>query len=366
MNKVLFLTNIPSPYRVDFFNELGKYIDLTVWYEQEREAGRDSKWTSDCNNTFKSEVLKGIHYGAAQSISFDVVKRIYSSSYDWILIHNFYSITGILAVFSARLGKKKYALVSDGAFPDKVDGVKGIIKKMVISGADAYFSSSKLSDEYFTMFGANPDRMIRYPFTSLRIKEIESEVISLEEKMLIRNSLGIHEEKMVLSVGQFIHRKGFDVLLEAAEKLPDSIGIYIVGGKAKDEYVQMKDRLGVQHVHFIEFMTKSELRKFYMAADLFVLPTREDIWGLVVNEAMAAGVPVVTTNRCIAGLEMIRDNDAGLIIDVDDAASLANAINYLISDDKKREACGHKALERSKEYTIEKMVEAHTRFFLRD
>ena len=63
-----------------------------------------------------------------------------------------------------------------------------------------------------------------------------------------------------------------------------------------------------------------------MAADAFVLPTREDIWGLVINEAMAYGLPVVTTDRCNAGLELIKNNVNGYVVHVDDKGELAKKL----------------------------------------
>ena len=56
-----------------------------------------------------------------------------------------------------------------------------------------------------------------------------------------------------------------------------------------------------KNVYFIEFKKSEELNEYYKAADIFVHPTREDIWGLVVNEAMAKGLPVVTTNNVLQG-----------------------------------------------------------------
>ena len=54
MKKVLFSTNVPSPYRMDFFNELGKYCDLTVCFERKTASDRDGKWKGKAPETFKA------------------------------------------------------------------------------------------------------------------------------------------------------------------------------------------------------------------------------------------------------------------------------------------------------------------------
>lgn len=74
--------------------------------------------------------------------------------------------------------------------------------------------------------------------------------------------------------------------------------------------------------------------KYYKAADLFVLPTREDIWGLVINEAMAYGLPIITTDKCVAGVQLLNNQEL-TIIPTNDISSLATAINYLLKDDQK-------------------------------
>ena len=74
--KVLFLTNIPSPYRVDFFNELGKKCELTVLYELERASNRDTKWSSNSSNNFTEIFLKGKKIGSDSAICFSVLKYL--------------------------------------------------------------------------------------------------------------------------------------------------------------------------------------------------------------------------------------------------------------------------------------------------
>ena len=149
------------------------------------------------------------------------------------------------------------------------------------------------------------------------------------KKIKLRIKLGLEEEKIVISVGQFIYRKGFDVLIRSAGRLNKNIGIYIIGGEPNDYYLNLKNEYKAENLHFIGFKSKYELAEYYKAADLFVFPTREDIWGLVVNEAMAYGLPVITTNRCISGLELV-DSRNGFIINVNSEEELICSINKIL------------------------------------
>lgn len=95
---------------------------------------------------------------------------------------------------------------------------------------------------------------------------------------------------MVLTASQIIPRKGIDVLLEAACLLNDSeAGFYIAGGRLPENMKKLVK--WNSQVYFEGFKTKEELRDYYRAADIFAFPTRMDVWGLVVNEAMSYGIP---------------------------------------------------------------------------
>ena len=172
--------------------------------------------------------------------------------------------------------------------------------------------------------------------------------------MIIKNVYHITEETVVLAVGQFIHRKGFDVLIRASKKLHKSVGVYIVGGEPPKEYLDLINELKVEHVHFIDFVTPDILSYYYKVADVFVHPTREDIWGLVINEALAYGVPVVTTNKCIAGTEMIDNGKNGFVVAAEDEEALIKAI---------LSCCQFEMFDNcvsiAKTYTFEKMVLSH-------
>ena len=195
-------------------------------------------------------------------------------------------------------------------------------------------------------------------------KDILPAVPSAAEKQALKDELGVPEKRMVLAIGQFIRRKGFDILMHAACSLNKDVGIYIVGGEPTEEYLQMRASLGLDNVHFVGFQKKEALSRDYRAADLFVLPTREDIWGLVINEAMAYGLPVITTDRCVAGLELVEEGVNGSIVPVEDAAALAGKMKELLSSDL--EKMGTASLEKIRAYTIENMAKAHVAIFEKD
>ena len=358
MRKVLYITNLPVPYKIDFFNELGKYVDLTVAFERKMASNRDSEWLSSNIYGFKAVFLSGIKVGVEDGFCPGICELIRKTKYDDIIIGAYHTPTGMLATTYMKINRIPFFISTEGGFIKKDSTIKKAIKTFFMSGAKGYFSTGKLIDEYLVHYGAKENVIYRYPFSSICEQDILKSPLTKEEKKAFKNELGIKEEEIILGVGQFIERKGWDVLFEVAKILPDNIGIYIIGGKATEKYIQFKEKNHLKRLHFLEFKQKNVLKKYYYSADVFVLPTREDIWGLVVNEAMALGLPVITTDRCIAGLEMINQNKNGYIVPVNDANAVLKVAEDILFDYDKRINMGKNCLYTANEYTIEKMAKA--------
>lgn len=356
LKKVLFITNIPAPYRVDFYNELGKYCDLTVVFEAKRAKGIQFNWNEKSIVSFKAFFLSDAEI-QEKKIDWKIFKYIKNLEFDSIFITNYAYFTEAIALLSLKFRRIPYYYEVDGAMVNNDEGwLKKKVKSFFLSGAKGYFSPSTVSDDYFRYYTNKPE-IYRYPFTSLKSEEILNETVTTSEKKELKIKLHVQEEFMVLAVGQFIHRKGFDVLIKAAQKLNKRIGVYIVGGEPTSDYLQLKQDLGLGQVHFEGFKSKIELVEYYKAADLFVHPTREDIWGLVINEAMAYGLPVITTNKCVAGVELIQDERC--IVSTDDVDGLHKAIDMVLSNEKELDALSKQNLCKINQYSIEKMVQAH-------
>lgn len=359
MKKVCFITNIPSPYRIDFYNELGKYVDLTVVFEARRVNGISFNWNDD-NIRFNAIFLSEDEI-QEKKINKLVDCYIKKNKYDYVFVTNYAYYTELYALLKIKFKKIPYILELDGALIRKENKLKYLIKKYLISGAMAYFSPSKSSDKVLMHYGVNKNKIVRYPFSSLKNIDIKEKVLSHNEKIIVRKKLKINDERMILCVGQFIPRKGNDVLINAATKIDKNIGIYFVGGEATDEYKDLVRKNNLTNIHFVGFQSNEILSMYYDAADVFVLPTREDVWGLVINEAMSHGLPVITTHNCVAGMELVKDN--GIIVPVNDVEALAKSIMELFINSDVIVKMGQKSLQYIKEYTIEKMVASHIEYF---
>lgn len=363
MKRILFLTNIPSPYRVKFFDALGKTVDVTVLYfdRGEDHSGRAADWYIQGEGGFHPvQLTKRVASVGGENLCLDVIDWL-KKPFDAIVVCGYSSPTAMLAAAYMRLHKIPFYMEVDGGLIRGDSALKYRIKRSMVSSASGWISSGKYTTEYLMHYGAQKGKIFEYPFSSLEEADILTETVSREEKLAIRQALGISEGKMVLSIGQFIPRKGFDVLLKSAAKLDPDTGIYIVGGEPTPEYLELAEKLELQNVHFVGFLKKEELVRYYKAADLFVLPTREDIWGLVINEAMAYGLPVITTDKCVAGLELIEDGVNGYIVSVEDDAALAEKIQAVLSADT--EKMGEAALSVIRPYTIENMAKVHVEIF---
>lgn len=363
--KVLFLANIPSPYRVDFFNELGKECELTVTFEGKTATDRNESWKSDVSKNFKAIYLKGKRI-TNDSFFCPGILEVLREHWDKIIVGVYSSPTSMLAIEYMRLHKQKFYIEADGGIIQQNNALKYKVKRHFISSASGWLSSGKKTTEYLAHYGADKDKCYLYPFTSLTKSDLEhADQMRKEGRNFYKNVIKAEEEKIILSVGSFHYdkkygiRKGFHALIRAAEKISDNIGIYIVGEDPPDEFLEWKKKKELKHVHFIGFKTKEELTAYYAAADLFVLMTKYDIWGLVINEAMSFGLPIITTDKCVAGLELVRENINGYIVPVDDDKALVEKIMLMINDEGLVKRFGKKSREVIQRYSIENMAEEH-------
>lgn len=361
---VIFCTNLPSPYRVDFFNEFGRYCKLTVLYERHKSAERNEAWTGVAAINFEEIYLDLVPVGVDRSRGPALRNYIWSHPSDILIFTNYVSPATIEAITWCRLHGREYYVEYDGGFNKKDSIVKGLLKKFLLKGARGHLTTADEHIKYLLSLGIDKRKIHKYPFTSVSEKDIaEANVLTSRGRGYFKQKLGVIEEKMILTVGRFSYGngygKGYDILMKLAGYMDSSTGIYIVGDEPTQEFIDWKMEKNLEHVHFVGFKNKNDLSEYYAAADVFTILSRGDVWGLVVNEAMTYGLPVISSKQCIAGTELVEDGQNGYLVDVENFEVIKSRFFKLLSDDSMRETFGRNSFLKIAEYTFHNMAHTH-------
>lgn len=354
--KVLYMTNIPAPYRVDFFNKLAKKCDLTVLFESKNSSERNEEWYKDNKYNFNYKILTRKKY-------LKTLMGVLKEKYDLVVIGCYATLPAAIARFYLKYKKIEYAISADGGFAEDKIFLTKWLKTFFISSATYWLSTGEGTSKYLISYGAKKENIYTFHFTSLNKEDIVTEPIPYLEKQKIRKKLNFDYDKIFVSVGQLVYRKGYDLFLDAIKENKWNNTAFIIAGVGEkmEEYQKYVEENHIQNVFFVGFKDKKEVLELYKMSDIFFFPTRYDIWGLVVNEAMACGLPVISTNKALASLELISDE---YLYSPNDREKLAK----LLTEFNNKEAAslyeiGKQNLETIKNYHIEQMVEDHLSIF---
>jgi glycosyltransferase involved in cell wall biosynthesis len=187
-----------------------------------------------------------------------------------------------------------------------------------------------------------------------------------KEEVLKKFDIHINPKYIVSFAGKLTHFKGADTLLKAAKIYENNISettITLIAGNGElyDELNELKKSLNLQNVFFLGHVSQESLVNIYNIADVHVVPSRVEPFGLVAIEALACGTPVVGTNQ--GGLIDFINQDVGTLVDVDDDLALSEAIqNELTGEDKvqrRKVASQYAAMNFSWKKTIDKLIKIY-------
>jgi glycosyltransferase involved in cell wall biosynthesis len=343
--KLAIVHNTITPYRHPLFETLSQDLDLIVYYCSVKHSSR--KWDLwPRNYDYKYKILPRIPLKTPigdQSLNFSIVKELVSNRPHVLILSDYTDPTTWLALTVAKLLNIPLIYWTEGIKePQSILGkISRPLRTLFIKKSDSIIVPGRLSKNYVFSLGANAEKVFIAPNTidnGLFIR-ISKELRSC--KIELKNQLGFKDKVVLLYVGQLIKRKGVEYLLYTYEKLEqeqDNIALLIVGSGPSESFLkELAISLKIRNVKFIgSGLSSRELVQVFSIADLFVLPTQEDLWGFVINEAMACGLPIVATRASQAAQEMIRYGENGYVVKEADSVELYNALENLIRDSELR------------------------------
>jgi rhamnosyl/mannosyltransferase len=166
---------------------------------------------------------------------------------------------------------------------------------------------------------------------------------------------------VLLFVGRLRYYKGLDTLLRALPELPPEVTVRVVGtGEMREPWERLAGELGIsERVHFAGDVSDADLPSEYQQASLFVLPAnaRSEAFGIVLLEAMASGLPCITTDVGTGTSWVVQDGVTGRVVPTEDPQALRGAIADLLSDAEQRQHFGRAARARVEaEFTQDALV----------
>jgi glycosyltransferase involved in cell wall biosynthesis len=220
---------------------------------------------------------------------------------------------------------------------------KWLVYRRFIPRFDACLAVGKWSAEYFNHYGASPERIFIVPHV-VNYPRFRTESTRLRlHRSEFRRQWGLHENSSVaLFVGKFIQKKRpldfVRAVEQAAIECPKIMGLMVGDGpilkKCKD--VALQNHLPVR---FTGFLNQSQIVQAYVAADILVLPSDGgETWGLVVNEAMASGLPAIVSSQVGCGPDLIEENVTGGTFPVGNVIALADTMKRWANPERCRKA----------------------------
>ncbi|HEX7017427.1 MAG TPA: glycosyltransferase family 4 protein [Patescibacteria group bacterium] len=217
--------------------------------------------------------------------------------------------------------------------------------KFLVRSSTATIAAGSRAKQYLLSLGARADSLyIAWYTVDTTTLTDNSKHITSKQKQQLKSKLNIPDTHLVvLYVGQFIERKGLLQLLQVAASLKnDLVSIICVGyGPLQTKMQTYKKTHSLKNLHIQTYVPNQKIHEFYTLSDVFILLSLEETWGLVVNEAMAAGKPVVVSKYAGSSDDLVKGN--GYIVDPNNVEDIAGKIRYMATHPQQRKQMGQKS-----------------------
>lgn len=340
--RVAIIANIPAPYREKVYQIVSKDSELKVFYC--RSIDNDREWKLKKSN-YNSTILKSftINYGETHLyFNFSILSNLKKFKPD-IVITNGFALPMLLGFFYVIRNNRIHGSFIDGTLitEKKLSFFHKIIRRFVFSRSHFFLGPSNETIRLFKSYGIN-DRKIFKSCLAINNEKFLSQIKPIDEK-----------EYDLLFSGQFIDRKCplfFVDIVKKLSKIRKDLKVLVIGSGPLEEILIKGLKKTNAEIHFKGFVDQEDLPKIYSNSKILVMPTKEDCWGVVANEALASGCPVITTPYAGIANELIIHSKTGYVIDLKLEKWIIK-IDLLLKNKKLYTTISNNGIELVKKYT---------------
>lgn len=380
MYKLAILNTHPIQYFAPLYRRLAQEpdIDLTVYFCSRQGAeeyvdagfGQRVRWDTPLLDGYEHKFLKNLRRhdlvrGFWSLINLEIVRELRQQRYDALIINGHNHATHLVALSAAKLLEIPVLMRCETHLRLARSTLKRAIRKPIRTFIYRFLCAACLpigtrNREFYLSHGVNEARLFTVPY-AVDNAFFARAAQSLAERPSLRAELGLSPNKpLVLVASKLIPRKRPMDLLVAFHNLRntgvDAALAFVGSGEQEDDLKEYVQQQQLPDVHFFGFRNQSELPKFYSVADVFVLPSENEPWGLVINEVMCAGLPVVVSDEIGAVADLVRHGENGFTYDAGDIDALTEYLAQLLREPEMRARMGKASRRVIAEWNHERCV----------
>ncbi|MQF94421.1 MAG: glycosyltransferase family 4 protein [SAR202 cluster bacterium] len=347
-------------YQAPLFRELAsdERIDLTVYFcSNEGVSGEDVKiaYGSDKNWGVQDELLEGyrhkfLHNHAPRGsylkslvglANFGVWNELKRERPDAVIIMSWMNPTWWLTFLACLRFKIPLLFMTDANVdaeqlksPWKAWIKRIVLDKMIFRGTAGFLCAGTANQSLYTYYGVPKEKLVHFAYSWGYEAMMQSSEELVAKKKELRRKHGLPEDAViVLYCGRFSPEKGSMELVNAYNRIdhPKKALVLVGDGGLRSRMQDFSKEQDLDSIYFMGFQTRDRMGEFYALADIFVLPSQKETWGMVVNEALCFRLPVIVSDQVGAGVDLVIPEENGQIFPTGDVQALSEQMTRLIS-----------------------------------
>ena len=316
--------------------------------------GHIVKWDVDLLAGYDARFVRGAERRGEPAGFFSVVApqlwhEVRRGAFDALVVHGHTPAATLVAAAAAKMTRIPTFLRCETHLGLRRSALKSLLRRPLIGTyyrrLDGVLAIGSANREFYRAIGVPERRIFDMPYAVDNRRFMTGARLADGERKELRASFGVHDDRpIVLYAAKFQRRKRPDDLLRAAARLNrEGVVFHLVmvgSGEMETELRALAQHLGLSNIHFAGFVNQVALPRVYAACDVFVLPSENETWGLAVNEAMCAGLPIVASSEIGCVPDLVHDGHNGRTFSAGNVGGLTDALRPLLTDPELRRRMG--------------------------